>query len=125
VITKITSTLIYSLTVLWLVSFFACKKESGSTVLMTISSTAQQGTADESGQYTLSGHISSQTPLDKITLTRQGQTSPFLIDESTAKNKKEYDYSYQVTGIKSNTTISMDVFDQKGGKSGMLFVIKK
>jgi hypothetical protein len=115
----------YGMTVLCLLSFYACKKESGSTVLMTISSTAQQGTADESGQYSLSGHISSQTPLDKITLTRQGQSIPFLTDESSVKNKKEYDYTYKVTGITSNTTISMDVFDQKGGKSGMLFVIKK
>jgi hypothetical protein len=123
--TKVTSAIIHSLAVLCLLSFYSCKKESGSTVLMTISSTAQQGTANESGTYTLSGHISSQTPLDKITLTRQGQATPFLIDESTVKNKKEYDYSYQVTGITSNTTVSMDVFDQKGSKSGMLFVIKK
>jgi hypothetical protein len=92
---------------------------------MTISSTSQQGMADDSGQYTLTGHISSQTPLDKITLTKAGQTTPFLVDESTVRNKREYDYSYQLTGITQNTTVSMDVFDQRGGKGGTIFIIKR
>jgi hypothetical protein len=107
--------------------FAACKKESipSPSLFVTFSKSAQEGVADASGDYTLSGHISSQTPLTKITLTRSGGITPFLTDEATVKNKKEYDYSYPITGITKNTTIILDVYDQKGNRSGTQFLIRK
>ena len=106
-------------------TFFAsCKKET-SKPQITFANNVTEGTADANGEYILTGHISSAVNLDKVTLTKQGQAEPFLIDESTAKNKNEYDYSYLITGITTNTTVIMDVYDQGGGRSSAQFVIKK
>jgi len=109
-----------------IVSFFtSCKKDSASKPQITFANNIAQGTANANGEYTLTGHISSAVSLDKVTLTKQGQVDAFLIDESTAKNKNEYDYSYLITGINANTTIIMDVYDQNGGKSSAQFLINK
>ena len=111
---------------IFIVSFFtSCKKNSASTPQITFTNNIAQGTADANGEYTLTGHISSAVRLDKVTLTEQGQAEPFLIDETTAKNKNEYDYSYLITGINTNTTIIMDVYDQRGDKSSAQFLVKK
>jgi len=104
--------------------FTSCKKDA-SKPQITFTNNVAQGTADVNGEYTLTGHISSAVSLDKVTLTKQGQVDAFLIDESTAKNKNEYDYSYLITGINANTTIIMDVYDQNGGRSSAQFLIKK
>jgi len=107
------------------ISFFvSCKKDSSKPQINFANNTAQ-GNADANGEYTLTGHISSAVRLEKVTLTKQGQADPFLVDESTAKNKNEYDYSYLITGIIANTTITMDVYDQSGGKSSAQFLILK
>ncbi len=107
-------------------SFFtSCKKDSASKPQITFANNIAEGTADANGEYTLTGHISSAVRLAKVTLTKQGQVEAFLIDESTAKNKNEYDYLYLITGINANTTIIMDVYDQNGGKSSAQFLIKK
>jgi hypothetical protein len=33
-------------------------------------------------------------------------------------NKKEFDYSCQVTGITTTTTVIIDLYDHRGGKAG-------
>ncbi len=104
--------------------FTSCKKDA-SKPQITFTNNVAQGTADVNGEYTLTGHISSAISLDKVTLTKQGQADPCLIDASTAKNKNEYDYSYLITGITANTTIIMDVYDQNGGRSSAQFLIYK
>ncbi len=108
-----------------IVSFFTSCKKSSSKPQITFANNIAEGTADANGEYILTGHISSEVRLDKVTLTKQGQVDAFLIDEATAKNKNEYDYSYLVTGINANTTIIMDVYDQNGGISSAQFLIKK
>ena len=109
-----------------IVSFFtSCKKSSAPTPQITFTNNVAQGTADVNGEYTLTGHISSAVRLEKVILTKQGQTEPCLVDESTAKNKNEYDYSYLITGITANTTIIMDVYDQDGRKTSTQFLILK
>ena len=103
----------------------SCKKDSISKPQINFANNVAEGTANANGEYTLAGHISTQVPLAKVTLTKQGQAAPFLTDESTAKNKNEYDYSYLITGISSNTTVIMDAYDQNGGKTSGQFLIKK
>lgn len=103
----------------------SCKKDSASKPQISFANNVAEGTANANGEYTLTGHISSQVSLAKVTLTKQGQAAPFLTDESTAKNKNEYDYSYLITGISSTTTILLDVYDQNGGKTSGQFLLKK
>ena len=103
----------------------SCKKENGSTFHISFTNDLAEGTADTSGEFTLAGHISSPVLLDQVTLTKQGQAGAFLIDETAAKDKNEYDFSYLITGITENTTIVLDVYDQNGGKSSALFLIRK
>jgi hypothetical protein len=105
--------------------FFSCKKDAVSKPEVAFTNNIAQGTADANGEYTLTGHISSQVSLSKVTLTKQGDTSPFFIDETTAKNKNEYDYSYLITGINASVTIVLDAYDQDGGKTSSRFLIEK
>ncbi len=100
----------------------SCKKESTNPKINFTNNVAQ-GIANSSGEYTIIGHISSAVRLDKVVLTKEGTNTPFLIDESTAKNKNEYDFSYLVTGITVNTYIIIDAFDQGGGKITQRFLI--
>jgi hypothetical protein len=104
--------------------FASCKKDSIAPQLAFANNLAE-GTANASEEYTITGHISSTVRLDKVTLTIEGQNAPFLVDESTAKNKNEYDFSYLVTGISANTYIIIDVYDQNGGKVSNRFLIRK
>jgi hypothetical protein len=105
--------------------FVSCKKDTDSKPQLTFTSNVAEGTANAGGEYTITGHISSVTRLDKVVLTKEGQSAPFLADESTAKNKNEYDFSYLVTGVTANTYIILDVYDQGGGKTTLRFLIKK
>ena len=100
----------------------SCKKEVTNPQL-TFTNNIVEGTANASGEYTITGHISSAVQLTKVVLTKEGQSTPFLVDESTAKNKNEYDFSYLVTGITVNTYIIIDAFDQGGGKITQRFLI--
>ncbi len=104
--------------------FVSCKKEATNPQL-TFTNNVAEGTANASGEYTITGHISSVARLEKVLLTKEGQSTAFLVDESTAKNKNEYDFSYLVTGITANTYIIIDVYDQGGGKVTQRFLIKK
>jgi hypothetical protein len=103
----------------------SCKKETASVPKITFTNNLFEGTANAAGEYTITGHISSAVRLDKVVLTKKGATTSFLIDESTAKNKNEYDFSYNVTGITSNTYIVIEIFDQNGGKTTVEFLVKK
>lgn len=103
----------------------SCKKESTSAPQVSFTNNVTQGTANANGDYTLTGHISSQVSLSQVVLTKQGQTSAFMTDATTAKNKLQYDYSYLITGITTSTTIIMDVYDQQGGKTTVQFLINK
>jgi len=92
---------------------------------MTFTNNVAEGTADNSGDFLITGHISSSVRLDNVYLTRQGETTPFYVDESTAKNKNEYDFSWPVTGITANTTILIRVTNQDGGAITGSFLIRK
>ena len=119
---KTKSFLLMALTAMFF--FVSCKKE-GTNPQLAFANNIFEGTADASGEYTVTGHISSSVRLDKVVLTKEGQTSSFLVDESTAKNKNEYDFAYLVTGITANTYIIIDAYDQGGGKVTQRFLIKK
>lgn len=114
--------LFFAVTIL---SFSTGCKKSTSKLQITFANNIAQGTADANGDYTLTGHISSAVSLAEVTLTKQGQANPFLIDETTAKNKNEYDYSYLITGITTNTTVVMKAYDQNGGTTSAQFLIIK
>ena len=103
----------------------SCKKDSAPKPQINFTNNIAQGTANSSGEYTITGHISSQVSLAKVILTKQGQSTPFLTDETTAKNKNEYDYSYLITGITATTTVLIDVYDQQGGTTHSQFLINK
>lgn len=102
----------------------SCKKDSV-TPQLAFSNNVAEGIANSRGEFTITGRINSAVRLDKVVLTKEGQTTAFLIDDSTAKNKNEYDFSYLVTGITANTYIIIDAYDQDGGKSTYRFLIKK
>lgn len=127
--TKILSIMKTKLVLFFALSTFlfltSCKKDSTLKPQITFGNNIAEGTANANGEYTLTGHISSQVSLAKVQLTKQGEVTPFLTDESTAKNKNEYDFSYLITGISSNTTIAMDVYDQNGNKTSGQFLIRK
>ncbi|MDE3183140.1 MAG: hypothetical protein KGM16_06945 [Bacteroidota bacterium] len=103
----------------------SCKKDSTTGIQFNFTNNLAYGTADSNGDYTITGHITSSVRLDSVTLIKQGQSSPFLTDVATAKNKTDYTFSYLVTGITANTTILIDVFDQNGGKIESTFLINK
>lgn len=106
------------------ITFVSCKKD-GALPAVTFTGNVAEGTADNNGEFHLTGRISSTVRLDKVTLTKQGQSTPFLIDESEAKNKNEYDFAYHITGITTHTTIVMDIFNQEGNKVTRTFTIHK
>ena len=103
--------------------FAACSKDTGSQHNVTFSES--EGIANNNGEYTMQGTITSPIKMDKILLTKEGQSAPFISDTTTAKNKTEHTYSYQVTGITQNTYIRIDVYNMEGGKSSSQFLIKR
>jgi hypothetical protein len=115
--------LLTMLTTLFLLG--SCKKDSTPLPTLTFTNNLVEGTASNNGEYTITGRISSTVRLEKVVLTKEGQATPFLTDDSTAKNKNEYDFSYLVTGITANTYIVIDVYDQSGGKITLRFLVKK
>jgi hypothetical protein len=102
-----------------------CKRDNISAFQVDFNATAAAGVANANGEYTLTGHIFSGVSLAHVTLTREGDSEALMTDESTAKNKNEYDFSYPITGINENTTIIMDVYDQIGGRYSTRFFIYK
>jgi len=108
---------------LTLFSFQSCKKDTGSQHQVTFAESV--GIANNNGEYTIEGLVTSPVRLDKILLTKQGQSTPFIEDNTTAKNKTEHTFSYQVTGITADTYIIMDIYNLEGGKSTSKFLIRK
>jgi hypothetical protein len=105
----------------------SCKKDSPAVSIPTVTfaTSILEGTANASGEFELKGHISSATRLEQVTLTKEGQSVAFLVDNTTAKNKNEYDFSYLVTGITANTYIIISITDQAGGNKTERYLIKK
>ena len=101
----------------------SCSKDD--KALPTITFNQTEGTANSQGEYTFSGNIRSEVALNKVIITKEGSTTPFLIDDSTAKNKNDYNFSYLITGITANTTLIIDVYNQENGKSTFRFLIRK
>lgn len=104
--------------------FMSCSKDAKAPQL-TFTNNLTQAQANANGEYTITGHISSEVRLDKVTLTKEGQSTPFRLDDSEAKNKNEYDFSYLITGINANTNIIIEAYDQDGGKKSAAFLIMK
>lgn len=115
------------LTVLTLAAllFFSSCSKSGQEPSFKFTNNVTEGQANANGEYTITGTLMSEVNLEKVTLTKEGQNNPFLVDDSEAKNKNEYSFSYLVTGINSNTYIILDAYDQDGGKTTARFFIRK
>ena len=106
-----------------LFTFSSCKKDSGDNHLVSFAEPS--GMANINGEYTIEGQITSPVRLDKIVLTKEGQSTPFLEDATTAKNKTEHTFAYHVTGITQDTYILMDFYNLDGGKSTSRFLIRR
>ena len=102
----------------------SCSK-NGAEPQIVFTNNIAEGQANSAGEYTITGHMDSEEQLDYVTLTKQGEANPFLIDESTAKNKTQYDFSYLITGITANTTIVIKIYDQEGQAVTANFLIRK
>ena len=107
-----------------LLFFSSCSKDNDEPKFAFINNVTE-GQANPSGEYTITGTLTSEVNLDKVTLTKEGQNNPFFVDESEAKNKNTYSFVYPVTGINSDTYIILDAYDQDGGKTTAKFLIRK
>lgn len=101
----------------------SCKKDDKPIPSITFSQA--EGTAKSNGEYTFTGTIHSDVKLDKVIITKEGSSTPFLTDDSTAKNKNDYTFSYLITGIAVDTYINVDIYDLNGGKKSVRFLIHK
>lgn len=104
---------------------FSCKKDNPPTPSITITDNLTQGTSNASGEYTLTGLITSSVKLNKVIITKEGDSQPYIIDDSTAKNKLEYNFSYQFTAITKNTNFIIDIYDLNGGVTTIKFLVIK
>lgn len=102
---------------------FSCKKEDKPIPSITFSQT--EGTANSKGEYTFTGFIHSDVKLDKVIITKENSSIPFLTDDSTAKNKNDYNFSYLISVITIDTYIIVDIYDLDGGKKSVKFLIRK
>jgi hypothetical protein len=104
--------------------FAACSKDKQAPAF-TFTNNSTEGQANANGEYTISGTLTSEINLNEVTLTKEGQNNPFLVDDSEAKNKNTYSFSYLVTGINSNTYILIAAYDQNSAKTSTRFLIRK
>lgn len=107
-----------------LLVFASCSKDDAAPKF-TFPNNVTEGQANQAGEYTITGTLQSDVNLQKVTLTKEGQNNPFFVDDSEAKNKNTYSFSYLVSGINSDTYIILDAYDQDGGKTTAKFLIKK
>ena len=106
------------------ISVLSCSKNDDPVVpVPSIVFDVAQGLA-VNGEYRMTGTITSEVKLLKVILTKEGASVPFLIDDSTARNKNTYSYSYLVTGITANTTVLIDIYDQNNTKTSASFLIR-
>ncbi|MBG6110744.1 hypothetical protein H4V97_001170 [Flavobacterium sp. CG_23.5] len=103
-------------------SIVSCSKDEP-TSSPAIAFTQSEGKA-VNGQYTITGTITSSVSLLKVIVTKEGDTTPFIIDDTTAKNKNSYPYSYLITGITKDTYILIDIYDQNNTKTSTRFLIR-
>ena len=101
---------------------FSCKKSS-STTSPTYTFSQAQGQA-VGGSYTITGNIKATTSLLKVIVTKEGSSTPLITDDSTAKNKNDYDFSYLITGITVDTWIVLTIYDQNSNVTTARFFIK-
>ena len=83
---------------LLMVVSLSCSSSSSDSSAPTITFEKAEGKA-VNGQFTINGNINSSVSLLKVVLTKEGTAAPFIVDDTTAKNKNSYAYSYLVTGI--------------------------
>lgn len=100
----------------------SCSKDDASLPTITFNQT--EGKANSQGEYTVSGHILSEVALSKVIITKEGSTTPFLTDNTTAKNKTDYNFAYLITGITANTYIIVDIYNQANDKTTVRFFIR-
>jgi hypothetical protein len=100
----------------------SCSKDDAALPSVTFIQT--EGKANSQGDYTVSGHIQSEVALSRVIITKEGSTTPFLTDDSTAKNKTEYDFAYLITGITANTYLIVDIYNQANDKTTVRYLIR-
>jgi len=100
----------------------SCSNDDATPPSITFNQT--EGKANSLGEYTVSGRIQSEVALSKVVITKEGSTTPFLTDDSTAKNKTLYDFAYLITGITANTYIIVDIYTQANDKTTVRFLIR-
>ena len=106
------------------ITVLSCSKDDAPATVPAITFSKAEGKAIN-GVFTITGTITSSVNLLKVVLTKQGESAPFIVDDTTAKNKNSYAYSYLVEGITADTTILIDVYDQNGGKTSVSYLILK
>ena len=100
----------------------SCSNDDAPPPSITFNQT--EGKANSLGEYTVSGRIQSEVALSKVVITKEGSTTPFLTDDSTAKNKTLYDFVYLITGITANTYIIVDIYTLANDKTTVRFLIR-
>lgn len=105
------------------VLFTSCKKDASNPAFF-FPGNVYEGQS-KNGSYTIVGSLQCQANLRKVTLQREDEPQPFIVDELEERSKQSYEFSYQVTGIIQDTYIALDAFDQNGGKSRAMFLVKK
>ena len=105
------------------ISVLSCSKDEDPASYPAISFAKSEGKAIN-GAYEITGTITSSVNLLKVILTKEGTSAPFLVDDTTAKNKNSYAFSYLVEGLTADTTILIDVYDQNNTKTSARFLIR-
>lgn len=100
----------------------SCSNDDAANSTITFNQT--EGKANSQGEYTVSGRILSEVALSKVIITKEGSNTPFLTDDSTAKNKTDYLFAYLITGITANTYLTVDIYDQANNKTTVRFLIR-
>lgn len=100
----------------------SCSKDDAAHPTITFNQT--EGKANSQGEYTVSGHILSEVALSRVIITKEGSTTPFLTDDSTAKNKTDYNFAYLITGITANTYLIVDIYNQANDRTTVRFLIR-
>ena len=100
----------------------SCSKDDAAVPTITFSQT--EGKANSLGEYTVSGRIQSEIALSKVIITKEGSNVPFLTDDTTAKNKTDYNFSYLITGVTANTYLIVDIYNQANDKTTVRFLIR-
>ncbi|WP_426091749.1 hypothetical protein [Flavobacterium sp. DSR3-2] len=100
----------------------SCSKDDAAVPTITFNQT--EGKANSQGEYTVSGRIQSEIALSKVIITKEGSNIPFLTDDTTAKNKTDYNFAYLITGVTTNTYVIVDIYNQANDKTTVRFLIR-